>query len=336
MASIVSAGTTSGTSLNLSGDTSGVLQLATNGTTTAVTIDTSQNVGIGTSSPTTKLGVNGAAQFIGVSPALFPTTGSGIEIVGGVAGQQNYIQAYNRTGSTWQNLDIASGLTTFSVSGAERMRIDSSGNLLVGKTTSSDSTAGTLIAPTYIFATRDGFAPLNLRRLTNSGPIAEFYSGTGGNSVGNISVASTGITYTGTNGITFTANQTASSDVNTLDDYEEGTWTPVVNGVNLGAVGRYTKIGRLVNISFANQTGVTGFAVNAEVNCTGVPFSIVGGDWSNTAPVVFCWNRAVDGYSSQLGTGRIQNSGTIALANKGAASTTTSDPLNMSLTYFTT
>ena len=44
MASIISAGTTSGTALNMSGDTSGVLQLATNGTTTAMTIDASQNI----------------------------------------------------------------------------------------------------------------------------------------------------------------------------------------------------------------------------------------------------------------------------------------------------
>jgi hypothetical protein len=57
MASVISAGTTSGTSLNLSGDTSGVLQLASNGSTTAVTIDTSQNVGIGITSPTAKLHV---------------------------------------------------------------------------------------------------------------------------------------------------------------------------------------------------------------------------------------------------------------------------------------
>lgn len=57
MASIISAGTTSGTSLNLSGDTSGVLQLASNGSTTAVTINTSQNVGIGTASPATRLDV---------------------------------------------------------------------------------------------------------------------------------------------------------------------------------------------------------------------------------------------------------------------------------------
>lgn len=42
MASIISAGTTSGTALNLSGDTTGILQLASNGTTTAVTIGTDQ------------------------------------------------------------------------------------------------------------------------------------------------------------------------------------------------------------------------------------------------------------------------------------------------------
>ena len=43
MASIISAGTTSGTALNMAGDTSGILELATNGSTTAITIDTSQN-----------------------------------------------------------------------------------------------------------------------------------------------------------------------------------------------------------------------------------------------------------------------------------------------------
>jgi hypothetical protein len=57
MASIISAGTTSGTALNMAGDTSGVLELATNGSTTAITIDTSQNVGIGTASPSVKLHV---------------------------------------------------------------------------------------------------------------------------------------------------------------------------------------------------------------------------------------------------------------------------------------
>ena len=58
MASIISAGTSSGTALNMTADTSGQLQLATGASaTTAVTIDTSQNVGIGTTSPSSKLEV---------------------------------------------------------------------------------------------------------------------------------------------------------------------------------------------------------------------------------------------------------------------------------------
>lgn len=43
MASTISAGTTSGTALNVTADTSGSLVLASNGNTTALTIDTSQN-----------------------------------------------------------------------------------------------------------------------------------------------------------------------------------------------------------------------------------------------------------------------------------------------------
>ena len=44
MASIISAGTSSGTALNLTGDTSGILQLASNNGTVALTIGTNQAV----------------------------------------------------------------------------------------------------------------------------------------------------------------------------------------------------------------------------------------------------------------------------------------------------
>jgi len=50
--------------------------------------------------------------------------------------------------------------------------------------------------------------------------------------------------------IIFPASQSASSDVNTLDDYEEGTWTPAISGFVLSvARSSYTKIGRLVTVS---------------------------------------------------------------------------------------
>jgi hypothetical protein len=59
--------------------------------------------------------------------------------------------------------------------------------------------------------------------------------------VGNATPAASGA------GITFPATQSASTDANTLDDYEEGTWTPTSSGVTFSsASGTYTKIGRLV------------------------------------------------------------------------------------------
>lgn len=70
-------------------------------------------------------------------------------------------------------------------------------------------------------------------------------------------------------GITFPATQSASSDANTLDDYEEGTFTPQFSfaggqtGITYGAQeGRYTKVGRVVTIQcyclFSNKGSSTG------------------------------------------------------------------------------
>jgi hypothetical protein len=52
-------------------------------------------------------------------------------------------------------------------------------------------------------------------------------------------------------GISFPATQSASTDANTLDDYEEGTWTPTATNVNItSATGTYTKIGRYIYLTF--------------------------------------------------------------------------------------
>lgn len=58
-------------------------------------------------------------------------------------------------------------------------------------------------------------------------------------------------------GVQFPATQSASADANTLDDYEEGTWTPTLTsfgGTGLSASGTYIKVGRIVTI-FVSITG---------------------------------------------------------------------------------
>ena len=113
MASIISAGTTSGTALNMAGDTSGVLQLATNGSTTAVTVDASQNVGIGTASPAFRLDVSGGHARIRGAQALFWSNSD----------NTNAVSIYN-AGSTGSTL----GQMVFETSNSvERMRIDPNG-----------------------------------------------------------------------------------------------------------------------------------------------------------------------------------------------------------------
>ena len=167
MASTIAAGTSAGTAIAISGDTSGSLQLQTNGTTTAVTIDTSQNVGIGTSSPGAKLDVsNGtmrASQTSTASTSIVYATNSGNNSVGfwkqgSTAGSYGVIAAengavFNSSGELCIVNDASSKNIIFANNGAanERARIDSSGNLLVGTTTAAPTAPfnGTAVAGVF-------------------------------------------------------------------------------------------------------------------------------------------------------------------------------------------
>jgi len=77
-------------------------------------------------------------------------------------------------------------------------------------------------------------------------------------------------------GITFPASQSASSDANTLDDYEEGTWTPAVTGGTLtNNSATYTKIGNRVLIFFdVKLTSVPA----GNITLTGLPFNTSASD----------------------------------------------------------
>ena len=80
-------------------------------------------------------------------------------------------------------------------------------------------------------------------------------------------------------GITFPATQSASSDANTLDDYEEGTWTPTdASGAGLNftsPAGVYTKIGRQVTLIARLIWPTNASTANAEIG--GLPFGMAVG-----------------------------------------------------------
>jgi hypothetical protein len=77
-------------------------------------------------------------------------------------------------------------------------------------------------------------------------------------------------------GITFPATQVASSDANTLDDYEEGTFTPNVGGTATyyEQTGRYTKIGNRVFITIRLNINTLGTGDNYRI--LGLPFTPSG------------------------------------------------------------
>ena len=123
-------------------------------------------------------------------------------------------------------------------------------------------------------------------------------------------------------GITFPATQSASTDANTLDDYEEGTWTPnqgsglTVVGA-FSSIGRYTKIGNLVTV-WGQVTGATSISVaSASFITTNLPFAVnsdVGingiatGYWSaNSAAAHISVGATTSVYAAQAisGTGSI-------------------------------
>jgi hypothetical protein len=79
------------------------------------------------------------------------------------------------------------------------------------------------------------------------------------------------------NGVSFPSSQPSLSDPNTLDDYEEGTWTPNITSNNgagtfATASGSYVKIGRQVTIWFMVDNGASQGGVTQYV--TGLPFSV--------------------------------------------------------------
>ena len=140
----------------------------------AMVIDSSGNVGIGTDSPGSYDGnadnlVIGGESSVGLTLASSATNGRGsIYFADGTSGDQKYRGTVNY----FHDIDAL----TITTAAVERMRIDASGNLLVGKTSADNTTQGIRLLGSAGFASfvRDGAEPIVVNRLTSDGDLIEF------------------------------------------------------------------------------------------------------------------------------------------------------------------
>ena len=97
------------------------------------------------------------------------------------------------------------------------------------------------------------------------------------------------------NGIKFPATQVASADANTLDDYEEGTWTPSWGGTSTYTtrVGKYIKIGNQVTIWFVVFCSSIG--TGSATVLSGLPFGTASGV-DASIPLTYWQNIASSNY----------------------------------------
>ncbi len=155
-----------------------------NATSTAVTIDSSGNLGLGTTSP------DGDSSNRAIT--INGTSSSRVVLKTGEATTMSL-----SSGAGGMDIDSASGgRIKILVGGIERARIDSSGNLLVGKTSTDTGVQGAFIsADGRGFFTRSAGAPGGYNRNTNDGTLISFSQS---NTIeGTISVSGTTVSYNG-------------------------------------------------------------------------------------------------------------------------------------------
>lgn len=160
--------------------------------------------------------------------------------------------------------------STFQV--GRRVKTTNSGGTIYSTITVSAYTSLTTITVRNDAGTLDaGLSAVSYGLLSATGPSVPNFAGPSSDSA-----APAGQLFLRGGQIGFPATQVPSSDANTLDDYEEGTWTPVDSSggtLTFAGVGAtYEKIGRQVTARFTLTFPATADANNSLIG--GLPFTI--------------------------------------------------------------
>jgi len=253
-------------------------------------IDNSGNVGIGTSSPSSTLEISATTTPILNFERQDSVYGNGI------------IRSVGNTGTVNAEITLGGGsnnFITFDTNGEEAMRIDGNGSVGIGT-----------LSPTSgrkLHVLDDGDTNVKIETITAAGDARlELTSDSAGVSqirFGDEASSNTGLlTYAhATDSMAFTVNASESLRIDssghaiipagvtlgtaagvysadkTLDDYEEGTWIPVIsdgtnNATSNIAVGSYTKTGNHVHVQGRVRLSSLGSATGA-LEITGLPFT---------------------------------------------------------------
>ena len=279
-----------------------------------------------------------------------------------------YATLFQSVSGAFNFLTAPSGTSGSNISFTQAMTLNASGNLGIGTSSPScaldvtkaaganfvatfqNTTAGT---PYCVFikdaaSSAGGYPLLAVTNSTGTSTYFRVDSSNGNVGIGTTpnSSASDGVLKI-SRGITFPATQSASSDANTLDDYEEGTWTPVIGGTTSesgqsysGQTGNYTKVGRLVTVTFRVRLSTKG-TITGDIAVKGLPFTVQN-SISFGAGVTYFGNMGANFTYLYLSAGA-NNTIAILEGTKTAVATaiglTTSDitdttQFNGSLTYF--
>ena len=208
--------------------------------------------------------------------ALYSNSAVGYQALQSCTGEQNTALGYqalkahtsnsNSTGIGWSALVASTGTRNTSLGYSSGSAITSgSQNVIIGSYTGSATPISATGSNYVVLSDGDG----NIVASTKTAQTFALQNGT----------------LTSGTGIAFPATQSASSDANTLDDYEEGTWTPAYTP-NAGAfttatysrqVGVYQKIGNTVHAQM--YIHISGFVIGTAtgpVYISGLPFTASG------------------------------------------------------------